>query len=939
MGGSDPAAKIETVRMFAIRVTADDRTAYLVRTPELSAPPPSLDEIGRAGAEAGLRVPLVRDLEKQLSARWEALAGDTRGLVIARALPPLLAKPGRWELRDNPPLPVLPGDPVARWNEGQPGRQGVSIRGRALDPPSIDEKTRPCTGRLRLIARNSAAVARIMGLPVLSGRSLDLCPLISISADRSCAKAIIPPRLAGNLPTTEEALLAAFRASGIVVGLDLEAISAAVQQARSSGKAQTGVVIARGHPARPGEVSRYRFHAQEDDVLLPGAVIAERISLGTGRHGEDVTGRELRFDSPSQPQLIAGACVELEEPLGRFVATNLGRLRFTGDQVTLLPLIQIAEDGLSAELEAFPELTEPQPQAPGGFAPHSAPVDVDTLVAAMRHEGIAEDCVQRQELALLVEEARGIERDADRGVRRRVALGRAPQRGESARIRFEFTVSGEAPDPEADQVAPLVGDQLLAAGQPLAIKTPAGAGVDGHDVRLALLPAEPGRDLPLAAGAGVAVSADGLHFSVAGPDPIIPVLAGMKLCARSTAGLAEDLLSAHFPSEECPPQLIIPDRQGLLCALERAGVVFGIDEDAVDTLAARAGESWNPEDPPVILAVGRPPEHGQAALFERHVDLHNRFAGAEGDEQVNFREMIHSRAVGEGHHLASRVPPTDGGEPGLSVVGTELLSVDGGDDTPTAGRGVELSSDGRLYLATQEGIYTEQQKLIEVLENYIIDGDVDYSVGNIDASCMVTIEGKVCSGFEVRAQGPVVIFGSVEDARICSTSDVLIEGGIYFSNRGEVRSEGNIDVGIVYRAPLFARGEVRVRREAINAQIRTLQQLSFGPGNSRAVGGSLWAQGGVVVDVLGSELGVHTEVVVGATVSLNEEDAPEAPESGWASLIPATGSYPATVRVRGTAHPGVVVRILGWSFEVQEPMFGIEFYLDSSWQIQARSYR
>lgn len=692
----------------------------------------------------------------------------------------------------------------------------------------------------------------------------------------------------------------------------------------------------------PGTVSRYRFFAAEGAAVMKGQVVAERIDTATGSHGIDVTGRIQRFDSPAHPELVAATGAIIEEPKGRFVALHYGRLRFLGDGVSVRPLLRISGDGLAAEMEAFASFAWGAETAAGTLEPITRPVTAALLRQALQDAGIVADLILDEAVELLAQTARKIPADNHKGARRVVARGRPAQKGRDAEIRFLFAGRDAAPEAGLRGETRVLAREVALPGQILAVKTPATAGTPGITVRGNPIAAEPGADLELQAGAGIDVDGHGLVFRLAGSDPAIPVVQGGVLQALSLVAVAEDLLEATFPAPECPPALVLPGRAELEAAMARAGVCFGIDAEAVAALAARAGETWTEGETPVVVARGDPPVHGAAAVFTSHIEEKNRFAGAANDqEKVDFREMIHSRSVETGRLLGTRTPPAPGVRPGTSVLGTKLPCLPGEDKTPTAGRGVELSADGCSYLASADGIYTYTPRagLVEVLKNYVVAGDVDYSVGRINSACMVTVEGKVAPGFAVCADGPVYVAGSVEGAVIRSKAEVFIGGGIYFLQNAEVHAGGDVDVAIVDRALIRAGGDLRVRREAINADLRTLGKLTIGPGQGRAVGGALRAAERIEAAVLGSELGVPMEVEVGANVSLDTDDPVAEPEGGWAALIPRGGIYPGRVRVLGEVYPGVVIRILNWSFEVREKLYSVEFVLDSNWRIEPRAFR
>ena len=93
-------------------------------------------------------------------------------------------------------------------------------------------------------------------------------------------------------------------------------------------------------------------------------------------------------------------------------------------------------------------------------------------------------------------------------------------------------------------------------------------------------------------------------------------------------------------------------------------------------------------------------------------------------------------------------------------------------------------------IATQDGHLTFAHEAFQVSPLLEIQGDVDYSTGNIDFSGDVHICGDVRENFTVHAQGTVTVDGLVEAATVEAGGDLVIARGVVGDGRALLKSNG-----------------------------------------------------------------------------------------------------------------------------------------------------
>jgi len=226
--------------------------------------------------------------------------------------------------------------------------------------------------------------------------------------------------------------------------------------------------------------------------------------------------------------------------------------------------------------------------------------------------------------------------------------------------------------------------------------------------------------------------------------------------------VSQDAMEAHMiVSAEANEEI---SKEDLLSQLKSHGVVYGIMEDAIENIVKS-----KIFDKPVLVAVGKKPvdgKDGQVVII--------RSEQTEGGQSVADRGKIDLRElpsrmrtiVRTGQTVAEIIPPTEGKE-GWNVLGRVLKPKPGKPPQLKLGRNVRLVEDGKKVVAAVDGILiAAADGTIDVNEVLNVQGDVDYSTGNIDFPGEVQIKGDVKPGFTVKAKGDVVVGGVIEAATV-----------------------------------------------------------------------------------------------------------------------------------------------------------------------------
>lgn len=214
-------------------------------------------------------------------------------------------------------------------------------------------------------------------------------------------------------------------------------------------------------------------------------------------------------------------------------------------------------------------------------------------------------------------------------------------------------------------------------------------------------------------------------------------------------------------------------------AIERKGVVFGVDRQAVES-AVQAADGL-----PHVVAKGIPPVEGEDGFVEHLVELEPvPVVWEEGEDKVDYWERYRFPFVRSGEDLAVLHPPIRG-TPGRAVTGEILPPREVREGILRAGDGAVLSGDGTKVVAARDGkpvSYGTGYTCIEVAPVMVHQGNVDLASGHLRFNGDIVVRGDVLEGARVEAGGGVTVLGCAAGATIKAGGAVKIKGSVVNSH-------------------------------------------------------------------------------------------------------------------------------------------------------------
>ncbi|MDE7004271.1 MAG: FapA family protein [Oscillospiraceae bacterium] len=308
-------------------------------------------------------------------------------------------------------------------------------------------------------------------------------------------------------------------------------------------------------------------------------------------------------------------------------------------------------------------------------------------------------------------------------------------------------------------------------------------------------------------------------------------------------------------------------RDILFQSLDEQGISYGVDERLVDRLSHDENRYFTL----FLIAKGKPAFDGKNGnivdYFPRVIE---RVLEVDEYDQVDYTALNLIHNVKEGQEICRLIRPTEG-EPGRTVLDQEIPAKSGKSVPLPKGRNTEISEDGDALVALSSGHVEFTGRSFQVKPVLDIDGDVDFSTGNIKFLGDVNIKGDVLSGFTVRAMGSVWVGGVIEaGSTVEAGGDLTVVKGILGDGTTTVRAHRCIFSKYVENATIYVKENLQTDA-IINGNIYCDGDILVRSGRGTIMGGRVWAAKKVSATAVGSKSECRTAVTLGGLPCTNFE--------------------------------------------------------------------
>jgi len=322
--------------------------------------------------------------------------------------------------------------------------------------------------------------------------------------------------------------------------------------------------------------------------------------------------------------------------------------------------------------------------------------------------------------------------------------------------------------------------------------------------------------------------------------------------------ISEDLMTAevHIPDN--------PLYADIFTLISEAGVFVGIDTELVKNVNAML-LSGKKTEKKYVVATGKRAVSGQnGELILRSVKPADVILSSDDISNVDYRTYKQKQlALAEKDApVAMIIPPTKGRD-GMTVTGEPIDALDGQEVQLELGKNVFIN--GRKLISSIDGLieYSKEDDKIkfDISDVYLINGDVDFSTGNIDFPGSVIVKGSIKAGFEVRAKNEVI--ATTIRGKVISGGGVTARQGIIGGHEyAEIIAEGAVYAKFVHKAKILSGECVVIKKSIMGSEVYSEDTITVESAPGSIIGGKVYAVKGISAKILGSESYVKTEIAL-----------------------------------------------------------------------------
>ena len=302
-----------------------------------------------------------------------------------------------------------------------------------------------------------------------------------------------------------------------------------------------------------------------------------------------------------------------------------------------------------------------------------------------------------------------------------------------------------------------------------------------------------------------------------------------------------------------------PSPADIISILRRNNITTTVDLEQVAIFCTEAAQGNNPQE--VILARGVEPEPGDDGWFELIVSTGKDVSEWEEDEygRVDFKAVQSFSNVNVDEHIGNIHPPT-AGEAGSTITGELIPPLSGKPADVIAGPGVRFTDDGKQAMATRSGRPVLDNNIISIAEEFVVNGDVDLTIGHITFNGFVDIKGDVLDDFNITATKGIKVSGAIGACKIQCDGPVTI-GTMSGKGDGKIICKGTLRTRYLNQVTVECWSDIHVSHEARNAILKSTGSIHIESG--QISGGEAIALEGIEVKAAGARSGIRTLLTSG----------------------------------------------------------------------------
>ncbi len=307
----------------------------------------------------------------------------------------------------------------------------------------------------------------------------------------------------------------------------------------------------------------------------------------------------------------------------------------------------------------------------------------------------------------------------------------------------------------------------------------------------------------------------------------------------------------------------------VMAQIAEEGVALNLEANAIAAAHERYLEGEVIEE--LLISKGVAPIRGRDAEVTIYFDKKDKRPQIV-DGKVDYKNVSTIQVVNKGDILITKKLATAGTK-GINVKRDDVPAIPGKDVVIMLGDGATVNDTGTTYTATADGYVEYGNNRLAVHPIYIVNGDVDYSTGNIKFNGAVHVKGEVLSGFKIEASKSILVDGVCQDCELISKGNIILRTGMKSKGQGLVMAEGTAVIGYIENAKVYAKEHIEIKKYSYNSELYAGGRIDATSGDGVIAGGIVQAYNEIAVKQLGTLGNVAFTTYIGNRYYIEQEIA------------------------------------------------------------------
>ncbi len=256
---------------------------------------------------------------------------------------------------------------------------------------------------------------------------------------------------------------------------------------------------------------------------------------------------------------------------------------------------------------------------------------------------------------------------------------------------------------------------------------------------------------------------------------------------------------------------------------------------------------------------------GMDARIEYYFDTDYLKAGGMDEEgNIDFKDRGAIPKIEEGTLLARKFPLTPP-KNGRNIYGEELETLPVNDiELRTQSGAILFNENTELYAEISGYPKLTWTGHINVIEDFIVKGDVNYETGHVIYDGNIEVKGCLKSGFNITGRN--IKIQEVDGGIIIAHGDLTIVNGV---NNATIYSRGHVNAKFIHNATIFCLGNLNIDKEIVDSKIKTSGTCNIKRGE--IINSKVSSNSGVEAKNLGTSKTAPNTIEVGVDTYLETE--------------------------------------------------------------------